>query len=147
LPGRDVVERLLGEQHQSREPFRTARRGDLRTTPVDGDEDQVVEADPLDELGEQIRERVQREIGIGVHGPPVTAEWEHRDNAPVRRSQPGDHGMPQRGVHDEPAGEHDHRTPIGVFVPAGVLVVDRPARELHGLHRYLPYERRVERSL
>ncbi len=67
-------------------------------------------------------------------GVPVRPERQRRRHAPVAGGQPGDHLVPQRGVHQQPVQQHDHRP-----VAAGVLVLDRPGRQLDLLHGRPPH--------
>jgi hypothetical protein len=64
----------------------------------------------------------QRKVGIWLHGVGVGAQRQRRCNATVMRSQVGDHGVPERRVHEQSIEEHEHRT-----VVAGFEVLDSPA--------------------
>ena len=115
-----------------------AHRGQLRSAPVDRHEDHVVEVEALDELREEIGERVQRQVGVGIHRAAMAAEREHRYDAPAARRDALHHLVPQGGVHDETAGEHDDASGA-----AGVFVIDRSARQLHRLHGRPPVRERA----
>ena len=54
----------------------------------------------LDELREEIGERVQRQVGIGMHRPAMPTEREHGHDAPEVGRDACHHLMPQRRVHD-----------------------------------------------
>ena len=138
---RDVVEGLLGQQHQRGQSFGMLHRGDLRPAPVVRDERDLVQIEAFDELGEQLGETVQREIGVGIHRTPVAPERQHRDHAPMSREQPRHNVTPERRVHQQPADEHDDRA-----VAAAVFVFDGPTRAAARIPPVgLPSEHRLPR--
>jgi hypothetical protein len=47
-----------------------------------------------------------------------------------------DHSLPERRIHQEPVQQHDHRP-----IAAGVLIFDRPGRELDLFHGHTPRRR------
>jgi len=57
--GWNVVERLLGHQHEPGEAFGVAGGGQLRSAPVDGDKGHVAQVEALDELREEIGDAMQ----------------------------------------------------------------------------------------
>ena len=80
---------------------------DERTAGVVADQRDVVEVEPLEELGDQPRQPARREVGVGVHGVAVRAQRQRRGDAAVVAGELGDDVVPQRGVHQQAGQQHD----------------------------------------
>ena len=105
------VERLAGGEHDPGDPFGAALgEQDLRSAPVVDDQRDLLEPGPLQELADQQRHPVQRQVGVWPHRPAVPAERQCGQYAPVVGAQVGDHLPPHGPVHEQPVQE-DHTAP------------------------------------
>jgi hypothetical protein len=116
---------------------------------VVGHERDVVQVERLEDVGEDLRAAVEREVLLAVEGDRVPAEREVEHDAPVRLGEGGRDGAPQVAVDRRAVGE-DHRRPA-----AALAVLDRAGGDADGLafaqdvgdaHRW-PSLAREERSM
>ena len=79
------------------------RSGDqaLRRGPVVEGEGRALQAELLQELGEQPRLAGEGEIGFGFHREAVPAQWEGRQDAAVLRGEVRDDLLPLPSVHED----------------------------------------------
>jgi hypothetical protein len=128
--GREVVECVAGDQHQLADqvrPFRGEQLGEGAASVV-ADQRRVRQAEPLEELAEQPGDTGRRQVRVPPHRPPMPAERQRRDHAPVVGTEVRDDLVPQGSVHEYTVQQHDGRT------GARVVVLDRAGGQLDLVH-------------
>jgi hypothetical protein len=134
-PGREVVERVAGGQHGPLDAGGALadEQLDQGAAGVVADHGDVVQVQALEELRDQPRHPGQRTVGVGPHRGGVGAQRQRRHHAAMVDAEVSDHRVPQRSVHQQPVQQHHHRP-----VAAGVLVLDRPGRQLDRFRGHPP---------
>ena len=119
-PGREVVERIAGGEHDPSHAGGAVAHEQLDERPagVVADEGDVMQVEAVKELGDQPGYPGQRQVSVGVHRAAMRPERQRRCHAPVVGGQVSDRPVPQRGVHYQPVQEHN-RGPVA----AGVLSI------------------------
>jgi AAT family amino acid transporter/GABA permease len=134
---RVVVEGLTGDQAEPGHPVHLPLGGHhLGAAPVVEDQGDVAQVEPLQELADQPGESGHREVGVGVHRPPVRAERQRGQHAAVVAAEFGDDLPPGRAVHEESVQQDQNRP-----ASSGVLIFDGTGREFDLRHQRFPLPR------
>ena len=125
-PRREVLVGVAVGQDEAADPLRVAGDQHLRhrAARVVADDRDVAEVERIEKAGDQVRDPVRAEVGLGPHRDLLGADRPVGREAAVGRREAVDDAVPEPAV-DEEAVDEDHRAPL-----ARLAVPDPPGGQI-----------------
>lgn len=102
------------------------------------DKSDVPEVEPFEELGQQVRDALRRQVGARAHRPAVAPHRQDGDHDPEVGPEAVHHCLPHRLVEAESVHQHH-----GLAASAGVRVLHDPGTQFDLMHRHPLLDRSI----